>query len=600
VAVITAAVCSVAFYLHGRARVLEEIRTRLHDTVGVAALHVDGDAHARIRTAADRDGEDWRAVAAQLTAIQERGTDLAYVYSVRATPDGIRFAVDPSEDPDTPAVGDRYDDAGAALRRVAPALEGVALEDDFYTDQWGTFLSGYAPIRTADGRVDGILAVDVSATQVDAYLARLVWTAVGVFVGTVLLAVALGAFVGRRIARPLVAASATLAEMTAGGRTDLTVRLPVLGADEVALLAGRFNEFAAALQRMLAEVAADAAALARTSGELAGTSETMERDASRMRARSTTVATAFGDASTGVSALAGSTQAAHTGADTAARRSEHVSRDVSRVADGVGDVSRSVTSMAVSLEQMTASLAEVARSAANAATTAGASASQAGRAREEVLRLGEGARGISRIVELIGDVAEQTNLLALNATIEAASAGAAGRGFAVVADEVKTLARQTSAATNDVRALIQSMQAETDHTIEAIQTVAGSIEEMSTLVTNIAAAVEQQSATTAEIARSVATGSQAAERASGDLNAVAGGVREVAGAIREAAHSVSDIASSTRTVASATGAVATDLTEMDGLVARADEAARAVRVRADAIAGIAGAFERRLGQFRLS
>ena len=68
-------------------------------------------------------------------------------------------------------------------------------------------------------------------------------------------------------------------------------------------------------------------------------------------------------------------------------------------------------------------------------------------ATHQVGLLGEAAKEISNVTQVITDIAEQTNLLALNATIEEARAGEAGKGFAVGASEIKSLASQTADAT---------------------------------------------------------------------------------------------------------------------------------------------------------
>lgn len=88
------------------------------------------------------------------------------------------------------------------------------------------------------------------------------------------------------------------------------------------------------------------------------------------------------------------------------------------------------------------------------------------------------AEEIASIVTLIRQIAGRTNLLALNATIEAAHAGNAGRGFAVVAQEVKSLASQTSHATDEIAAKIAAIQASASAALGANKAIRAGVVEV--------------------------------------------------------------------------------------------------------------------------
>ncbi|QCK86576.1 PAS domain S-box protein [Phreatobacter aquaticus] len=183
--------------------------------------------------------------------------------------------------------------------------------------------------------------------------------------------------------------------------------------------------------------------------------------------------------------------------------------------------SGNVQAVAAGAEELAASVGEISRQVAHAREISSGAVEQATRTSEIVSGLSSAAARIGDVVQLINNIAAQTNLLALNATIEAARAGEAGKGFAVVASEVKSLATQTSKATEEIGAQIASVQTSTQNAVGAIGDISATISTISEISTAIATAVEEQSAVTAEMSSNMRVAAEGVGAISNSMNLIA-------------------------------------------------------------------------------
>ena len=134
---------------------------------------------------------------------------------------------------------------------MAQGLLGSSADETLTSDEWGVLLSGYAPIRTHDGRAVAILGVDMSGEHV-VELQNVVRRAGLCVLGIALLVVLLlGIQIARWISRPiqhLVIGTRRI------GDGDLAYRVPIESEDEVGALARSFNQMAERLSASVTQL----------------------------------------------------------------------------------------------------------------------------------------------------------------------------------------------------------------------------------------------------------------------------------------------------------------------------------------------------------
>jgi len=353
---------------------------------------------------------------------------------------------------------------------------------------------------------DMIAAVDKATEQ----------SFIGLVVGAVIAAI-MAWYIGFSVARPLGRITDAIAKLAAG---DKTVEIP--GRDRgdelgrMAEAAGVFKDKTFELERLAEEKheVERREAEARRLQEVEDARRLEEHQKAEERAREERrearqqqrlqMADAFeAGVMRIVESVAGASRNMAGAASRLVSNTERTASEVNATQRATDEASQNVQAVAGATEELSVSFRSVSNELDENAKVAQSAVEEASRTTETVAGLSDAAHQIGNVVKMIRDIAEQTNLLALNATIEAARAGDAGRGFAVVASEVKSLAAQSSKATEDIAAYVEKIQLVSNDASGAIERIGDIIGQMNDVTQSVVAAVQQQAAATGEIAHNV-------------------------------------------------------------------------------------------------
>jgi len=387
--------------------------------------------------------------------------------------------------------------------------------------------------------IDMLAYVDRASDDVTELSHGTIRTTVAIAGGGTALTIALALWIGiSRISSPIGRLNGT---MTALANNDLTVTVTDLERrDELGSMARTVEVFktnAVEVERMRAE------------------QETLKAESdARQKAKMIETANAF-EAKVGalVSQVSASASELHVTAQSMSAMATQANQQASTVAAAAEEASAGVQTVASAAEELSASIGEITRQVTESAKISNQAVDDARRTDGIVRTLADNAQKIGQVVDLISNIAGQTNLLALNATIEAARAGDAGKGFAVVASEVKSLAAQTTKATQEIGSQINEIQSATGEAVAAIKQIGTTIEKVSTIATAIATSVEQQANATNEIARNVQQTAESTQEVGSNIAGVTQAANETGAAAAQVLSAAGELSKQAETVAAEVG-----------------------------------------------
>ena len=474
----------VAIYWQSAASLTHTVRANLLNLAVTASQFTDVAAHEQIVRPDQKASPLYEHVRAPYFELLRANGQLVYIYTNIQQDGQVRFVMDaslprPGEKVTPSDIQEPYDDAPKALLKVF-ATHQAQVEDKVYSDEYGSFLSAYAPLFD-HGRFIGTVGVDMRAQD---YLGEMARTRNALLIGILfagMVSVAFGVIVWR-LRRNASRVEARNQALEAEVRAAQTHHQDA----ERARIEGELAEQRAVLSHAVA-----------FEGDVSRIVAAMTKSVSAMETRLAAVG----------EAVAGTDRRASSVADTAQSSVELANR----LADTAG--------------QLSASIGDISQQSQMSSHTAFEASRQADDATHKLEDLRRASAGVGEIVGLISEIAGQINLLALNATIESARAGEAGKGFAVVAHEVKTLSGRVATASKDIAVRVNEMQDAARISLDSVDGIRSVIERVSEGARTLTAAVDRQSLATREIEDHVGHTVAGSQRISDDIQEVRSGAR---------------------------------------------------------------------------
>ncbi|MGP1593716.1 MAG: methyl-accepting chemotaxis protein [Treponema sp.] len=394
------------------------------------------------------------------------------------------------------------------FRSVAAFID-TAVESDqsavgFYEYKGKKKIGSYTTIKTIGWTITVTAPVDEFMGTVDELRLEMI----GIGAVTLMIALAIVYFIAGAMVKPVQTAVRALKNI-AQGEGDLTVRLPLIGNDEITDLSEYFNQTIEKIGASIRHVGIN--------------SNTMEEIGTELASNMTETASAVHEISANIDGVKQQVMTQAASVTETAATIEEIVRTIKQLNNSIETQAASVAQSSSSIEEMVANIASIGQTLDKTGEVIKSLTTATGDGKATLItsnsvtqKITEESGSLMEASSVIQHIASQTNLLAMNAAIEAAHAGEAGKGFAVVADEIRKLAEESSAQGKTITATLKTLSGE----IETLSVSSKTVEEKFNAIFTLAEQVKEMSARLTEAMREQEHGSKEVLAAIKSINTV--------------------------------------------------------------------------------